>query len=345
MLAVKLKNVKMTNFLISKGADLRLKDLQGLNAFEQAAIEGSIEIFLLLDSIETFRFNSFSIYVLEVLEELGTGNYLRLNEGKEQSFSRIEEATMELIPIDGYWEWITEWNITTLSSKQTVLSRLRKKITVIEPVYLKQAIDLIQSTSTSTPDYQTALNLLLEGLQHETDHLKKSRVAAYFQRLLVHVEASGIDNFNFNGRSLRLNVNEFSIKSDEGTQIVTMPPVTKVFNTRNKFENENNESYSESESDDSLLYCPACSHRFSQDRETHLKTCLTSPRSTVIGDRYTSLSDTSNLEGECPICYEEMGGGSCSGGKVVVMNCFCKYHEKCIGDWIGRGKQCPYHSE
>ena len=215
--------------------------------------------------------------------------------------------------------------------------RLRRRIDITEPFYLKEAID---SLSTSP---QTSLNLLLHGLQHETDPIKKSRAANYFQRLLKWIDeqdwkGSGnrritlglLDNLSKTDLMISSAPSSSPASSSINNAIGTVPP-TLLSNLKITNDDMN------SDSDDSLLYCPVCSHRFTRDRESHLTSCLSTTKPKSIGTRYTSTE--SNGGEECPICYEDLGG------QVAVMDCLCKFHEKCIEEWFKRGKQCPFHCE
>lgn len=325
MIAVRQNNSLLTRILIEEGANVQLKDADGLTAYETAAKAKSIEICSL------FTVGSDYNYVLEVVEKINQSTWKTSN---QIILRDLDEAEELLLPIDGYWEWSDSWQ---QRQPGNLLCRLRKRIEITDQFYLQQSIDLVRH---SQP--QKALNLLLEGLQHETDPLKKSRAASYFQRLLQTVEKSGanalglIDNLS---RSNLVILGDEAVKSSSTLNLSRIPPVTREFPS---FKNSMAvDSESDYESDDSILYCPVCSHRFlasPSDRSSHLQSCLNSPRRCHIGDRYTNITDKSSDE-ECPICYEKMSEG------VVLMNCLCKYHGKCIENWLKRGKQCPYHHE
>lgn len=97
---------------------------------------------------------------------------------------------------------------------------------------------------------------------------------------------------------------------------------------------------------DELKFCPVCSERLSSrveaQRVEHLNACLTkSGGISVLGDRYTVHVAPSPDPRECPICYEEFEAGE----RVAVMNCLCRFHERCIERWFRRSPTCPFHSE
>lgn len=208
----------------------------------------------------------------------------------------------ELLPIEGYWEWQSG----AWSIGDGLVYRLRRRTEIRDQFYLKESIEMVVEGR-----YQLALNHLLSGLQHEPDPQKKSRAAFYFQRLLQRMEKTT----PVSGLIESLSLSDLAVSEEEETV----------------------------ESDDSLMYCPVCSHRFDSDKkEAHLKKCLNNPRHEIIGDRYTNLSQTNLVTGECSICYEDLCSASSSA--VVVMNCLCRFHQKCIDDWLRRGKTCPFHN-
>lgn len=291
-----------------------------LEAYELAARNHFVEICLHL-SDDKLKHNDRLIWYLEIFEKINESTWQSQSD-LNMIIRDLDEAD-ELLPIDGYWEWAdSAWK-----REGRYFYRLRRLIEISDDhFYLKESINLVvKSNSFTTGNYQQAMKILLEGLQRENDSEKKSRAASYFQRLL---QRSGTPTLGLLDNLSRSNLVILSEGNHELVQRMT-PPVTRSF-----------PDLEDEESDDSLLYCPVCSHKFSQDRESHLKSCLKTPPHRLIGNRYTRASAGSN--GECPICYEELGR---SGGGVVVMNCLCKFHEKCIEDWIGRGKQCPYHHE
>ena len=332
------KNVILTECLLEAGADVKLKDSNDLTAYEIAAKAKLVKICLLFAAeVSDFDYS----HTLEIIEKVNQNTWKSL----DQKILHDLDESDELLPIDGYWEWTENW----WQSVETpnLLCRLRKRIEITNQFYLQQSIDLFKQSLN-----QKALNILLEGLQHETDPQKKSRAANYFQRLLQTVEKSGANALGLLDNLSRSNLvilgDEAAVRSSSSTlnimryeNIQRLPPVTREF--PNYSVNSIVDSESEYDSDDSLLYCPVCSHRFSSspsDRSSHLQSCLNSPRHRLVGDRYTNLSAVLDIKAEeCPICYEEMTEG------VVVMNCLCRFHGKCIEDWLKRGKQCPYHCE
>ena len=333
MISVKQNNEILAKFLLESGSNLELKDSNGLTAYEIAGNQKFVKICLLFpDIIDSYN------NVLEIVEKINQDTW----QTKTGEVIHDLNESDELLSIDGYWEWC-ESSWTQSIEKPELLCRLRKRIEIIDQFYLQQSIELVRQSST-----QKALNILLEGLQHESDHQKKSRAANYFQRLLQTVERGGanalglLDNLS---RSNLVILGDEAVRSSATINIMRheqrLPPVTREFPN---FKCIVTDSDSEYESDDSLLYCPVCSHKFSStplNRSSHLQSCLNSPRNKLIGDRYTNLSETFEAKSfeECPICYEEMRDG------VVVMNCLCRFHGKCIKEWLKRDKQCPYHSE
>ena len=331
MLAVKENNEKLAKFLIeSKGIDLGLKESSGFTAYELAAKSHSVAI------CKLFHYADITgSYYLEIIEKVKFNNYAVWRSMRGLDIRDLNESD-DLLPIEGYWEWIdSQW----LTIDDSVKCRLRIRIDINEPFYLKEAID---SLSTSP---QTSLNLLLHGLQQESDATKKSRAANYFQRLLKWIDKQDWKETDKNKRTsiglldnlsrtdLMISSTNLSAGSSVNNTIGTVPP-THLSNLKIITDDGN------SDSDDSLLYCPVCSHRFTRDRESHLNSCLTRKLPKLpIGTRYTATEATAGDE-ECPICYEEL-----EKSRVVVMDCLCRFHEKCIEEWFKRGKQCPFHHE
>ena len=225
----------------------------------------------------------------------------------------------------------------------------------------------------------------------------KSGAAPYFQRLLQYAEfisenfdetseklldtlSASSSNLTLSRSSLDLNEANPSCENLVVNAKVTKDfPIKKVNISQGHYYHSNNfnviskDSESGEDSDDSLMYCPACSFKFpnSRDRIIHLKTCLRSPLNKIVGDRYTFSAETKSKSNnnnnsnnshdyisshteECPICYEYLDSRYYDDGidndtnntenRVVIMNCLCRYHEKCIKEWIRRGNQCPFHS-
>lgn len=332
MISAQQNNEIATRILLEASSTVDLKDSNDLTAYEIAAKEKNIKICLLFPEIlENYN------YVLEIVEKIDQNTW----RSKSGHIIHDLNESDELLPIEGYWEWTDSWS----QAGEDLHCRLRKRIEIADQFYLKQSIDLVRR---SLP--QKALNILLEGLQHESDPQKKSRAANYFQRLLQTVERGGanalglLDNLS---RSNLVILADEAVKSSSTINLVRyeqqrLPPVTREFPNYKSTQGTNVADYeTEYDSDDSLLYCPVCSHRFDttpSEKSKHLQSCLTSPRNKLIGNRYTNLQENIKVE-ECPICYDEMKEG------VVMMNCLCKFHGNCIEEWLKRGKQCPYHSE
>ncbi|KAG2212681.1 hypothetical protein INT47_000658 [Mucor saturninus] len=102
-----------------------------------------------------------------------------------------------------------------------------------------------------------------------------------------------------------------------------------------------------SDSSQSLMIdCPVCGHTFlgmpKNDQENHLQRCLNVGSPPVQSPRYIvyELSqDSSQIGEECPICFDEFEQGD----KISRMICLCSYHQRCLADWLQRGKGCPVH--
>ncbi len=108
--------------------------------------------------------------------------------------------------------------------------------------------------------------------------------------------------------------------------------------------------------DDALDSCPSCSLTLGAleggAAEAHLDACLSARASApaaLRGDRYTvhwwraggrAASAAANEPAECSICYEAL----CSGQRIAIMNCLCKFHEPCLRSWFERTALCPYHN-
>ena len=326
MLAVKEKNVKMTKLLLKcKGIDLNLKNLFGLTAYELGAKEHSFDVCKAFSDCDL----DLPIYYLEIIKRIKVGNHVVWRSAAQYDLRDLNESD-DLLPIEGYWEWIdSDWLPCDHGDEKC---RLRRRIIITEPFYLKEAIESIAVSP------QASLNLLLHGLQQETDPTKKSRVASYFQRLLKWIDErkqmngtiSLLDNLS--RRDLMISSGQDALNCSKNAGFGTVPPS----NLKSNVDDDTN-----SESDDSLLYCPVCSHRFSSDRENHLSTCLShKPGHNLIGSRYSSTDASNVLYGECPICYEDLRER-----EGVVMDCLCRFHRKCIEEWFKRGKRCPFHCE
>jgi hypothetical protein len=334
VLAVQQNNQISTRFFLEAGSNLKLKEVNDLTAYEIAAKEKLVKICLMFTEIlESYN------YVLEIVEKRNQ-NIWQSKTG--QVIPDLNESDL-LLPIEDYWEWTESWSQANLDDSNDLFCRLRKRIKITDQFYLKKSIDLVRQSST-----QKALNILLAGLQHESDPQKKLRAANYFQRLLQTVERGGASTLGLLDNLSRSNLVILGDETGGRSSSTTidnlgyeqrLPPVTRDFPNYKCVATDSDSDY---DSDDSLIYCPVCSHRFntspSSDKSSHLQSCLNSPRHKLIGDRYTKLSENKSSD-ECPICYEEMNDG------VVVMNCLCRFHGKCIKEWLKRGKQCPYHNE
>ncbi|KAF8249066.1 hypothetical protein K440DRAFT_544804, partial [Wilcoxina mikolae CBS 423.85] len=107
-------------------------------------------------------------------------------------------------------------------------------------------------------------------------------------------------------------------------------------------------------------YCPIC-HRVlpylpdpsERGREAHVASCLaplTRGRSYTNGGRMVvwnagvkdTLDPTTGEKVECVICFEEFQEGT----EIARLECFCRYHKKCIRDWFDRkgNGECPVHA-
>lgn len=292
-----------------------IRNREGLTVYETASKSHSIPLCLLLRSEDPDPENHYFWY-LEVLELIGPSTWQ--SQTDLRIFRDLDEAADELLPMEGLWEWTdTDW-IATQEGKYFCRLRRLIEISAGDQSYLKESIDLVLSD-----DHSRALKVLLEGLQRENDGEKKRRAAGYFQRLL---QRSGTPTLGLLDNLSRSNLVIFSDSHRD---------IHRDKDVRNVHSDE------EEESDDSLLYCPVCSHRFiHNDRQSHLSSCLNSPAQPLIANRYTRSVATTTVPAECPICYEDLNEE-----ESVVMNCLCRFHEKCIEEWLGRGKQCPFHQE
>ena len=285
-----------------------------MTAYEIAAKDQFVEGCLAFEGeiIET-SLNASTTYHLEILHKLGN-NWTHKNGPFIGTLQYLNESD-DLLPIDGYWEWQTDgWS----NWRDVNVFRLRRRIEIKEPIYLKEAIE-----TASRGQFQQALTVLLDGMQHERDPQMKLKSAKYFQRLLQRIE-----------------------KTMPALGILDSLSRTSLVILNDDIVNINRRQSSDFDSEDSLMYCPACSHRFldGNSRESHLKRCLANPLHRIIGDRYitTNTSQQDLCHEECPICYEYLDDRN----RTVVMNCLCRFHEKCIKEWLRRGKEsCPLHCE
>lgn len=331
MLAIEQKNLKISKFLIENDkTDFYLRNSNDLNAYELAAKNNLVDICKLFHNYPDFINECF--YYLEIIQKIKINNMQVWRNLRDLRDFRDLGESDELLPIEGYWEWIdSDWLVI---SEEGLMCRLRRMIMIKEPIYLKEAIESIKTSP------KTSLNLLLRGLQQEKDPMNKSKAANYFQRLLKWVDEGErrLNGNNVNDSSVSIGLldnlsrSDLRVFSEDDSGNKPGIGIKKVKSDLITIES--------GDSDDSLLYCPVCSHRFLQDRESHLTTCLT--RKSIIGRRYTStkINDNNMVKGECPICYEDLGKG-----RVAVMDCLCKFHVKCIEEWLRRGKQCPFHGE
>lgn len=95
-----------------------------------------------------------------------------------------------------------------------------------------------------------------------------------------------------------------------------------------------------------MIDCPVCGSTFlgmqKNEQEEHLQRCLNVGSPPVQSPRYIvyELSqDSTQVGDECPICFDEFEEGD----KISRMICLCSYHQKCLGNWLQRGKGCPVH--
>jgi hypothetical protein len=329
----------VASFMQKFDADLALKDAEGFDVYERAAKDHFAFACWIIES-ETENINLNEAFVLELVRKQADGSLCRIDFDNVNGNCGEANYDTDLLPIDGYWEWCDEdWRrvgeddldleLFALKGDGPIYSRLRHRETIEGPVYFKEALELaIQRGDSDT--LQRALKLLLEGLQHERNPTIKTRVATYFQRLLQYSEKNRVtSNLGLLENMSRSNLSITSESKPEGNRFV-------------KLDHRNETHFSsDEESDDSLLYCPACSHRFiGNDRVDHLKRCMQLSGRSVIGDRYSIMKGSSPSESEeCAICYEELKGPR----SIAVMNCLCKFHTKCIEAWMQKGKQCPFH--
>ncbi|OAD76043.1 hypothetical protein PHYBLDRAFT_110566 [Phycomyces blakesleeanus NRRL 1555(-)] len=95
-----------------------------------------------------------------------------------------------------------------------------------------------------------------------------------------------------------------------------------------------------------MAECPVCGANFmgvrQNEQEHHLQKCLNTGSPPVRLVRYVVYqlsSSSTQLDDECPICFEEFK----TGDKIARMICLCSYHQHCLSDWLARGKGCPVH--
>ena len=334
--------VLVNGLIVKYKADLLLKDLEGLDAYEWAAKEHCASLCILIEShCENFNLNTRTFF-LEIVSKQGDGSLRRINNSENNENDAYYDE--DLLPIEGYWEWCdSEWmKVDDIKSEDEIFCRLRRREQIQGPQYFKETLEGL-ALNFDEDLAQRALKTLLEGLQHERDPIIKAKVANYFQRLLQYTERTKrrLNTLTSTSTLGLLDNLSRSNLSAVGVNIPSRPAVTRDF----PLHCTNITSDEGEESDDSFLYCPACSHRFtSEDRVSHLKRCMQSKQS-VIGDRYRVISGDSIVGAgsgeECGICYEDLRNGR----RVALMNCLCKFHEKCIDLWLRRGKQCPFHSE
>ncbi|KAK4510531.1 kinase-regulated stress-responsive transcription factor skn7 [Mucor velutinosus] len=95
-----------------------------------------------------------------------------------------------------------------------------------------------------------------------------------------------------------------------------------------------------------MIDCPVCGSTFlgmqKGEQEEHLQRCLNVGSPPVQSPRYIvyQLSqESTQIDDECPICFEEFEAGD----KISRMICLCSYHQKCLASWLQKGKGCPVH--
>ncbi|CAO3589453.1 unnamed protein product [Absidia cylindrospora] len=102
-----------------------------------------------------------------------------------------------------------------------------------------------------------------------------------------------------------------------------------------------------SDSQQSLMVeCPVCGSGLlgmrKEQQEYHLNQCLNTGSPVIRPPRYiiyTLMEGVSQVGDECPICFEEFQVGN----KIARMVCLCSYHQRCLREWLDRGKGCPIH--
>lgn len=93
-----------------------------------------------------------------------------------------------------------------------------------------------------------------------------------------------------------------------------------------------------------IVWCPFCSERLGEGKEeSHLRECcqrVEEEGNGVSGSKMVrSVIGQGGLPGECDICMEPY----LEGQGLAVLNCLCKFHERCISEWFSRGHFCPFH--
>ena len=85
-----------------------------------------------------------------------------------------------------------------------------------------------------------------------------------------------------------------------------------------------------------MEYCPGCSAP--KPDASHIRVCLERESGRVVGDRLVIMpAEEAAPTEECLICYDPLSH------PVALLNCFCKYHKRCIESWFTRNPSCPLH--
>ena len=277
------------------------------------------------------------------------------------------------LPVDGYWQWCGEWQLVSDEASHLlfhshpdhrllpppgdgslVWCRLRKRrpapaefasavetICAAEDEYYAAGMQAIPSVIDS---FQSAITTLMTGIRSSsTDPQAKSKAATYLQLVMQRLDqiAPALASTNASTCSIPL--------SHANASTASLPAVTKTFPALTRNYLSRLFRGRQRRSTDELQMCPVCSVKLAldeNDRVQHLNECLTRNSSSILGDRYTVHVLNSPDPRECPICYEEFHDGRESQPqRIAVMNCLCRFHERCIERWFKRSASCPFHSD
>ncbi len=281
------------------------------------------------------------------------------------------------LPVDGYWQWCSEWQEQAIQDdslefncKASILPppaactvqwfRLRKRKS-FEESFLSEAVSLISTAENEYYDtemvvtdgvinnFKQAFTLLMTGIRTCEDAQLKSQAADYLQLAMQRLDSIAPDQCTFAGSSLNL-----PTLASVNASTASLPAVTKTFPLQRLaskiFSSKTKKPTSPSaKTQDDLKFCPVCSRKLAESEDSrveHLNACLTQSTSSIRGDRYTVHVLSSRDPRECPICCEEfVGAGGCESERIAVMNCLCRFHERCIERWFTRSPTCPFHSD
>jgi hypothetical protein len=280
------------------------------------------------------------------------------------------------LPVNGYWQWCSEWQSSIIEPAGCRLSplpppncqvqwfRLRKRKAIVDVPFFAQAIQLICAAEDEFYDrdmivndsvingFKEALSLLMNGIRTAEDAQVKAKAAAYLQLAMQRLDSLAPDriasSFASNNNLLPLNsVANSTFEADAST--VSLPTVTKTFPLQRLASKIFSRRKPKAKASDELRFCPVCSARLPGEEEAHvehLNDCLSQSCASVRGDRYTVLMLGTPDPRECPICCEEFvgqGEKEQGGERIAVMNCLCRFHERCIERWFARSPTCPFH--